>query len=131
MTKDIFSQDYPVTTPFGWRTHPFTGKKQFHNGIDYKTPVGTEILCPWHGIVSDVWVHSHGGLSMRVKHRNGYTTGYGHLHECKFKKGDKVYAGDVIALTGNTGRSTGPHLHFTLRDEKNELICPLKFAGLI
>lgn len=112
-----------VTSKFGPRTAPLPGASTNHNGVDVSVPVGTKVLSPWAGTVENVYSNSLGGKQMIVKHRNGYTTGYAHLSEQLKAKGDKVRAGEVIALSGNTGNSTGPHLHFTLR-KNGELIDP-------
>ncbi len=120
---------YPVkgrlTSKFGLRTSPTAGASTGHNGIDIAVPIGTEVKAPLDGIITKAYSNSGGGNQMIVKHTNGYTTGYAHLSAFKKAIGDKVKQGDTIALTGNTGITTGPHLHFTVRDPKNNLIDPL------
>ena len=115
-----------VSSHFGNRTHPVTGEPdRFHNGIDVPAVRFTAVHSPWDGTVAEVWNHEFGGVSLRISHDNGYTTGYAHLEAVQVSKGQKVKAGDKVALSGNTGRSGGPHLHFTLRDKSGTLINPL------
>lgn len=119
-----------ITGRFGERIHPVTHVKSFHNGVDIAAEIGTSIHCPWSGTVikSDSKheeIKDKGGIEVKVKHDNGYTTGYAHLSKSLVVVGDKVEEGDVIALSGNTGIGTGAHLHMTLRNEKDELVNPL------
>jgi murein DD-endopeptidase MepM/ murein hydrolase activator NlpD len=111
---------YPVSgqisSPFGWRIHPITKVISFHNGIDIAAPTGTPIYAPMGGTVERVFWSDLGGNSVIIKHDDGtHTTGYAHLDQTFVKVGEKVKYGDVIGTVGNTGRSTGPHLHLTLR----------------
>jgi murein DD-endopeptidase len=128
MVNLIFKKPYKVSNGYGWRTHPVTGRKQFHNGVDFVCPVNTPILSPWKGVISTVFTHPTGGLSFRIRHENGYTTGYCHLKKVLFKKGQIVCPGEVVAYSGKSGRVTGPHLHFTLRKNHQTLIDPNKFG---
>lgn len=105
-----------VSSNFGYRTNPVSGARQFHNGIDLPTPVKTPVKCPFEGIVIDVYSNKEGGNQLLVKHPNGMVTGYAHLSMQLVKKGEKVKKSQVIALSGNSGQSTGPHLHFTLKN---------------
>lgn len=89
----------------------------FHNGTDIAVPVGTAVKSPWRGTVIDTYSNAQGGLQMIIDHHNGYRTGYAHLSATVAKKGDSVSRGQVVARSGNTGHSTGPHLHFTLRKD--------------
>lgn len=116
-----------ITSKFGYRTDPKTGKpNNFHNGIDLAIPSGTAIKNPMNGTVEAVNSGGAGGIELIVKHSNGYKTGYAHLTKTMVKKGDKIQQGQVIALSGNTGKSTGPHLHFTLTDPSGAKIDPQK-----
>lgn len=116
-----------ITSKFGYRTDPKTGKpNEFHNGIDLAVPAGTQVKSPMNGIVEAVNSGGAGGNELIVKHSNGYKTGYAHLTKALVKKGDKIQQGQVIALTGNTGKSTGPHLHFTLTDPSGAKVDPQK-----
>ena len=116
-----------ITSKFGYRTDPKTGKQnEFHNGIDLAVPSGTSVKSPMDGIVEAVNSGGPGGNELIVKHSNGYKTGYAHLTKALVKKGDKIQQGQLIALTGNTGKSTGPHLHFTLTDPSGAKVDPQK-----
>lgn len=106
-----------VSSPFGYRTHPITKVQQFHNGIDLPVPVKTKVKSPMPGVVASVYSNTAGGNQLTIKHDNGFTTGYAHLTEALVKKGDRIKQGDIIALSGNTGKSTGPHVHLTLKDK--------------
>ena len=117
-----------ITSKFGYRTDPKTGAPHaFHNGIDLALAEGTKIKNPLDGYVQDVNFNPKGGNQVIIMHENGYSTGYSHLSQALVKKGDKVKQGDVIALSGNTGKSTGPHLHFTLNDPSGAKVDPMKY----
>lgn len=103
-----------ITSGFGYRNAPTAGASTWHNGVDIAVPSGTKVRSPWAGKVSSVFTNSAGGKQMIVTHWNGYKTGYAHLSEFRKREGDRVLPGTVIALSGNTGNTTGPHLHFTL-----------------
>ncbi len=120
---------YPVANPritsgYGTRKHPVTGATSFHNGIDLAGPIGQVIAAPADGVVLTQYSNAAGGIQMTVKHDNGFTTGYAHLSKYAVKTGERVSRSQVIAYIGNTGQSTGPHLHFTVRDESGNLIDP-------
>lgn len=104
-----------VTSRFGSRIHPVTRQKSFHNGVDLSAQVGTYVKAPDFGTITEVWDHQAGGKCLAMENRAGIRFGFAHLSDRLVKVGDKVNAGQVIALTGNTGRSTGPHLHFTVK----------------
>jgi len=97
---------------FGWRRDPFTGLRQFHRGIDISAPEGTPVRAPADGIVVKAERNGGYGKVLYISHGNGVVTRYGHLSAYKVRPGQKVHRGDVIALVGNTGRSTAPHLHY-------------------
>jgi murein DD-endopeptidase len=100
-----------------------------HHGMDFKAPVGTEIKSPWAGRVTRTnWNWSANGNCIEVEYANGLVAKYLHLNENKVKPGDRVSAGQVIALSGNTGRSTGPHLHYQL-ERGTSIIDPVKEHG--
>jgi murein DD-endopeptidase MepM/ murein hydrolase activator NlpD len=101
-----------LSSRFGKRVSPFTGKKEFHRGIDIATRMGAKIIAPADGLVSRIVRDRGYGLIMTIKHGNGIVTRYAHLKKTLAKKGQSVKRGDVIALVGNSGRSTGPHLHY-------------------
>lgn len=117
-----------ISSGFGYRTDPKTGKKgEFHNGIDLAVPTGTPVKAPMDGVVSLVNSGGDGGNQIIIRHSNGYYTGYAHLSRLLVKKGDRIKQGDVIALSGNTGKSTGPHLHLTMTDPAGAKIDPGKY----
>jgi murein DD-endopeptidase MepM/ murein hydrolase activator NlpD len=101
-----------LSSGFGYRTSPFTGLKEFHQGIDIATRTGTTIIAPADGTVA--FIGNKGGLGkcMVIDHGYGMVTRYGHLKEYLVKRGAYVKRGDKVALVGNTGRSTAPHLHY-------------------
>lgn len=106
--------DGVVTSGFGYRIHPVTHTRSFHGGIDIACRVGTPVKVPLAGQVLKVGENPSGGLQLMIAHREGLVTGYAHLSRVKVKKGQRVTAGQVVALSGNSGRSTGPHLHYVL-----------------
>lgn len=100
-----------------------------HHGMDFKAPVGTPIKSPWAGVVTKTnWNWGSNGNCIEVEFANGTTGKFLHLSENKVKAGDRVQAGAVIALSGNTGRSTGPHLHYQL-EKGGEILDPVKVHG--
>jgi len=102
-----------TTSEFGYRVSPFTGKREFHRGIDIATEIGKEIVAPANGIVSKVLENRGMGNLVKINHGNGVVTVYGHLlKKGAVKVGQKIRRGDVIGRVGNSGRSTGPHLHY-------------------
>jgi murein DD-endopeptidase MepM/ murein hydrolase activator NlpD len=105
-----------VTSPFGWRIHPVTGRRSFHNGVDFAVPIGTPILSPDTGTVTAVYNEAAGGLSMVVTFADLSRAGFAHLHRTALGVGDIVQRGETIALSGASGNATGPSLHFTLND---------------
>jgi len=104
-----------ITSPFGYRPDPFTGKPSFHPGIDLRVSTGTPVLAVRDGVIYDKgWVERYGYFVI-VNHDGGYQSVYAHLDAILVEKKDLVDAGDLIALSGDSGISTGPHLHFELR----------------
>lgn len=102
-----------VTSGYGYRTSPFTGKREFHRGIDISAKVGDPVVAPAKGTAVKVAKKSDMGNMITIDHGNGIVTSYGHLLKMStIKRGQKVKRGDVIGYVGNSGRSTGPHLHY-------------------
>jgi murein DD-endopeptidase MepM/ murein hydrolase activator NlpD len=97
---------------FGYRKSPFTGKKEFHQGLDISARKGTPVISPADGYVSFVGKSNSFGNYITITHGYGYKTRYGHLSKTLVTKGQAVKRGEKIALIGSTGRSTGPHLHY-------------------
>lgn len=116
-----------ITSPFGDRIHPITKVKTFHNGIDLSGKIGQVIAAPADGEVTRVYETVAGGLQMIVHHDNGFTTGYAHLSKVQVAVGQRVTQSQVIALMGNTGQSTGPHLHFAVKDQSGNLVNPVDY----
>lgn len=116
-----------VTSKYGERIHPITKQKKFHNGIDIAMPENTKIYNVLAGKVYKVYENKTGGKQLIIKHINGYYTGYAHLNKNDFfKEGENVSVNDIIALSGNTGMSTGAHLHLTVTNTKGQKIDPLE-----
>lgn len=114
-TPSIWPTSGWVTSGFAWRTSPFTGKREFHKGIDISAPRGTPVYAPARGSVSFTGRDGAYGLSIRLKHNTSLTTRFAHLHRIAVKSGKTVTRGELIGYVGNTGRSTGPHLHYEVR----------------
>jgi murein DD-endopeptidase MepM/ murein hydrolase activator NlpD len=106
-----------ISSPYGMRISPFTGQEQFHPGIDIAGAERTPIMAPAKGTVVFVGREGSLGMTVRIKHDSLYESTYGHLKKAAVKKGQRVDQGDVIGYMGNSGRSTGPHLHYAI--EKN------------
>jgi len=104
-----------ITSGFGDRIHPITKKKSFHNGIDIAVPVGTPVLAPENGRITEVWDHLKGGVCLAMVSSSGTRYGFAHLSRRLRKINERVIEGEEIALSGTTGASTGPHLHFTVK----------------
>lgn len=101
-----------VTSPFGARIDPFTAKPTYHSGIDLDGETGDPVYATADGIVTDAGSDDTHGRNIQLKHSGGYRTRYLHLSKILVRKGDKVKQGEKIGLVGNTGRSTGSHLHY-------------------
>jgi murein DD-endopeptidase MepM/ murein hydrolase activator NlpD len=102
----------PVGSGFGFRTDPFSGQGALHTGLDFPADVGTPIAAAAGGMVVNVETHAGYGLLVEIDHGSGLVTRYAHASKVMVRNGDLVKRGQVVALVGNTGRSTGPHLHF-------------------
>ncbi|GGY88794.1 subfamily M23B unassigned peptidase [Shewanella fodinae] len=106
-------KQYRVSSAFNpHRHHPVTGRIAPHNGTDFATPVGTKVVATGDGVVTLVTNHPYAGKYIVIEHDSKYTTRYLHLSKALVHKGQRVSRGDVIALSGATGRITGPHLHY-------------------
>ena len=106
---------------FGLRLHPILGVVKFHEGIDIITDIGTPVYAPGNGIVKFVGRKGGYGLALIIDHGYGYETVYAHLSRIVVKYKQKVQRGDIIAYTGNSGISTGPHLHYEVRHNEVKL----------
>ncbi len=114
-TPSIWPAKGWLTSDFGSRKDPFTGKKTLHSGIDIANKTGTQIIASADGIISYSDVKSGFGKVIVIDHGYGFSTFYGHCSALKKKVGENVKRGDVVALVGNTGNSTGPHVHYEVR----------------
>ena len=106
-----------ITSRFGYRTHPITGRREHHKGSDMKAKVFTEVYATANGVVEYAGYHRKSGFGRLIILNNsyGFRTYFAHLGKIKVKHGQVVQKGDLIALTGNSGRSNGPHLHYEIR----------------
>ena len=105
-----------VTSEFGYRSDPFTGQTKGHTGIDIAVPTGTPVRAALPGVVTTATYNAGGyGYYVMIDHGNGMVTLYAHNSKLLVRVGDTVEAGDTVSLSGSTGRSTGPHLHFEVR----------------
>jgi murein DD-endopeptidase MepM/ murein hydrolase activator NlpD len=128
-----------VTSRFGYRTHPITKKREFHTGIDLRAKMNSKVYAPADGIINFAKYHKKSGYGnlLILDHNFGFKTLYGHLNKFAVKQGDFVKKGDLIAYTGNSGLSSGPHLHYEIRyvgvvlDPKSFLKWDLKNYDLI
>jgi len=119
--------NFKITSPFGTRVHPVTKKVSTHNGIDISAPVGTPIKAPADAKVLRVYENNIGGLQIILLHDKGIKTGYAHLSAASVKQGDTVTKGQIIGKVGKSGRVTGAHLHFTVKDGEGKFINPETF----
>jgi len=122
LNQSLLPQGKPVdegsiTSTFGQRLDPITGRSSFHPGVDFAAPEGTTVMSVATGVVTWAGPHPAYGNLVEINHGNGYATRYGHNEKLLVKVGDTVFKGQTLALSGSTGRSTGPHVHFeVLRD---------------
>ncbi|MBC5579999.1 M23 family metallopeptidase [Anaerofilum sp. BX8] len=103
-----------LTSPFGYRVHPITGKTDFHTGVDLAAPLGTPAAAVWPGVVAETGFDDINGNYVKVIHSGSVCTTYNHLSQISVKTGQSLKRGETVGLVGSTGVSTGPHLHFEL-----------------
>ncbi|MGZ3580130.1 MAG: M23 family metallopeptidase [Syntrophales bacterium] len=113
-TPSIWPVQGWVTSEFGFRSSPIDGGREFHKGIDIATRMGVQVVTPADGLVSEMSYDRDVGHMVKIDHGYGMTSWYGHLLRTAVKQGNMVKRGDVIGYVGNSGRSTGPHLHYSL-----------------
>ncbi len=107
-----------LTASYGMRIHPFFKTLQAHQGVDYTIPEGSRVFATADGVVRDVSSRSSTqGKTVVIDHGNGYETSYSHLSKINVRKGQSVRRGDIIALSGDTGLSLAPHLHYEVRKD--------------
>jgi len=126
MKEEVFPEGRPInrgwiSSYYGMRTNPFTGKLQFHKGMDFAAKIGSKVLAVAGGVIT--WSgerYGYGNL-VEVNHGNGYVTRYGHNKENLVEVGDTIKKGQEIARMGSTGRSTGPHVHFEVLKDGRQI----------
>lgn len=118
-----------VTSGLGARRAPLRGASTDHGGIDIAVPIGTPVVAPADGVVEFAGPRGRGGNTVLIRHADGRVTGYAHLDSINVKAGDRVSQGATFAASGNTGNSTGPHLHFSARDAQGRRIDPRSIVG--
>ncbi len=136
MTREVMAEVTPSGRPvakgwmssrYGKRTDPFTGKKTFHRGVDFAGKPGTEVIAVASGVVLRSKKTKGYGNLVEIKHADGYSTLYAHNQENLVETGDVVTKGDTIALLGSTGRSSGPHVHFEVH-RNGKIVDPIRFV---
>ena len=126
LEDELYLQGRPITwgwlsSPYGYRTDPFTGKRRWHAGVDLAGKEGSDIITVGAGVVTFAGDRFGYGNLVEVDHGDGLVTRYAHAKTIKVEIGDVVQKGQVVALMGSTGRSTGPHVHFeVIRNGKSE-----------
>lgn len=113
-----------ISSPYGFRTDPFTGKRKYHSGIDYVCELATTVHATADGTVSFVGNKGGYGKCVEIRHRYGFSTIYAHLSGYYVHSGMSVTVGKIIGFVGTTGRSTGYHLHYEVR-KNNRVVKPL------
>ncbi|MBI5526923.1 MAG: M23 family metallopeptidase [Deltaproteobacteria bacterium] len=125
-TPSIWPSRGWVTSDFGFRYDPYTGDRSMHRGLDIATQAGTTVVAPGDGQVISSEYNSYYGKVILIDHGNSVVTRYAHLSEISVREGDKVARGQKIGAVGNSGRSTGPHLHYEI--EVNGIpVNPMKY----
>ena len=124
--KDMLPNSSPINAAFnsssyGWRIDPFNGNKAFHEGLDFSAEIGTPIYAAAGGIVTTAERTPDYGNIVKIDHGSGLETRYAHASKLMVKVGERVEKGQVVALVGSTGRSTGAHLHYEIRLNGNAL----------
>lgn len=118
-----------MASGYGWRIDPVYHTRRFHEGMDFTAPVGTDIYATGNGtVISAGWQQGYGNC-IDINHGFGYMTRYGHMSAYRVRVGQKVKRGDVIGLVGNTGKSTGPHLHYEVH-LRGEIMNPQNYYFL-
>ncbi len=116
-----------ISSTFGRRTDPFSGKKKYHKGVDFVGKRGSEVLAVAAGVITQSERTGGYGNVVEIRHADGYSTRYAHNQENLVKEGDRVEKGEPIAMLGSTGRSSGPHVHFEVR-RNGKIVNPARFV---
>lgn len=106
-----------LTSGFGMRFHPILGGLRLHRGVDLAAPMGTPVVAPGGGVVSQADWRGGFGLFVEIDHGGGLQSRYGHLSRLNVYPGQQLRGGEVIGYVGSTGRSTGPHLHYEMIED--------------
>jgi len=114
-----------ITSRIGFRTDPFTHRRAYHTGVDIANSIGTPVYASQYGRVVYTGYKGNYGKTVIIAHPEGYRTLYAHLHKIYVKRGQAIRQGEKVGLLGNTGRSTGPHLHFEIHQNR-KILDPLK-----
>lgn len=123
-------KDFKITSGFGLRKSPKAGASSEHNGVDLSVPLNSVVFAPMDGVVEKIYENEKGGKQLIIRHSDGSKSGYAHLNDFKVSVGQSVKKGDQVAFSGNTGITTGPHLHFTFRNPKGEFVDPIDFFNM-
>ncbi|MCG8316670.1 MAG: M23 family metallopeptidase [Pseudomonadales bacterium] len=131
--KEVYLAGRPVkwgwmSSRFGRRTDPFSGKLAWHEGVDFAGKDGSDIISVGSGVVTWAGDRYGYGLMVEINHGGGYSTRYGHAKEVSVKVGDIVHKGQTVALMGSTGRSTGPHVHFEVH-KNGRAVDPTRYVN--
>ncbi|TVP87778.1 MAG: M23 family metallopeptidase, partial [Pseudomonadaceae bacterium] len=118
-----------ISSGFGRRTDPISGRTAMHTGLDFAAPPGTPIYAVGAGVITYSGRNGAYGNMIEITHGNGYTSRYAHAQRLVAKKGDLVQKGEKIATVGSTGRSTGPHLHLEIR-RNGMAVNPARYIAL-
>lgn len=118
-----------ISSPFGERTHPIRHTQHVHEGIDYAVPTGTHVYTTANGTVTKVWKDNSCGNGLKIKYATGISAIYCHLDHALVKEGDYVRAGCAVAISDNSGASTGAHLHYGMKDANDKPMDPSPFTG--
>ena len=121
--------DAKVTATFGWRQHPISGAPAFHKGIDLRAAYGQDVAAAAAGRVVVSRVENGYGTTVVLEHPDGMRSRYAHLSTTLVAEGDEVREGQPIGRAGNSGRSTGPHLHFEVTDREGRPLDPQRHLG--
>lgn len=126
LQEDVYIAGRPIkkgwmSSPFGRRTDPFSGRLAWHKGIDFAGKAGSDIVAVGSGVVTWAGKRSGYGNMIEINHGNGYTTRYGHNSDILVSVGDIISKGQTISLMGSTGRSTGPHVHFEVLENGRQV----------
>lgn len=116
-----------ISSYFGQRTDPFTGRLAYHRGLDFAGPAGSQVVAVASGVVTYAKERFGYGKTVEINHGNGYVTRYAHNQRLLVAAGDTIQKGDPISLIGSTGRSTGPHLHFEVL-KQGRAVDPMSFV---